>query len=991
MAEEEDDSSLSRARRALDDYLKNLKKDEEVQQLLDLEKLNITDETVEAHDDDDEYDDDEYDDEEYEDSSDDDISWNGHPDEYEDSDDEGFVPKIVMKEIRRREKLENCNDEPPNETVVAALRAHFLSDRFDDDTIYCRGGFIDWMTQVGAVPSAKDPLVYDVVYNLDQEDQEDKFRRLQHDSRVRLIRYKELIDELSVKGIKAGEDWVLQAPFDDGYDGGCDSCEEYLNVEQIMAFGRAMSYGWYYYLNFDNLFVGRGVGVSKVQSNSQMPGGFKDMEMDVDEDIMINQCIDLARMYEELKCPLGPEAVFKAEREGAGGGRNRKGKKNRGKDKQKKTEGWGSKPHSEEIRTYLSDLLETIGKHLLPTDATGAFVFHVAEMLEVASQYDPAIAHALINRGESRCGDLVMILSLRASKYAEEANSSSKERIWRQASSALMGTLCYSVKTCFTKHAGNDEAIEVVTNFFFKKILPQLVTGVEASVSQVRSSALENLLHVLSTAPPTVLMRFLEKKGSWARIESACRASLDDCVKLSDELKPVDKKSSAAWMNHMKHVTLTKAADLLECLSARSFQLQDHEEVGDAITVVAPTALTDKMIKRGAIPLLMDIAKADLGPPSNKAMESLGTLSRVKDCRTIMLQDEGGLTLVKRGFSTKDAGMFAATILLVLHLLWDEEWAEPISSIEPGVTLTTIRWGLFAMNSIIARAEDRKEEKKKITDKIIDLQMDEWDMEEGDEKERVRRERLELQMMIPKCEFDLDENGQCVTKLDRLLLRCCLLMQVVNKIEGGNNQLVQCGGLSFLSACIDIPAQDTQRAVVTAVRNAFITIGPKGIVPSNFSDPAHFVRALLEQCIHLMDSDPHLNILMSQTAGRLKAQSVWDPYFKQLPADLQFIGQIIPPIDDGPSERPKTRILDPINISSAALTGKLRTCGGCGKLEAKRGSFSKCSACYEILYCSREVRTACPLFFTLFPFSRTIYSSYFLLSLAVSKETLEKT
>jgi len=41
--------------------------------------------------------------------------------------------------------------------------------------------------------------------------------------------------------------------------------------------------------------------------------------------------------------------------------------------------------------------------------------------------------------------------------------------------------------------------------------------------------------------------------------------------------------------------------------------------------------------------------------------------------------------------------------------------------------------------------------------------------------------------------------------------------------------------------------------------------------------------------------------------------------------------------------------------------GKLRTCGGCGKLEAKRGSFSKCSGCYEELYCSKEVRT-CPLY-----------------------------
>ena len=66
--------------------------------------------------------------------------------------------------------------------------------------------------------------------------------------------------------------------------------------------------------------------------------------------------------------------------------------------------------------------------------------------------------------------------------------------------------------------------------------------------------------------------------------------------------------------------------------------------------------------------------------------------------------------------------MFSATALLVLHLLWDEEWAEPLSSIEePGVALTTIRWGLFAMNSIIERAEDRKKERKAMVAKFYEL------------------------------------------------------------------------------------------------------------------------------------------------------------------------------------------------------------------------------------------------------------------------------
>eukprot|EP00985_Skeletonema_marinoi_P007387 scaffold3233_cov128-Skeletonema_marinoi.AAC.2 len=169
------------------------------------------------------------------------------------------------------------------------------------------------------------------------------------------------------------------------------------------------------------------------------------------------------------------------------------------------------------------------------------------------------------------------------------------------------------------------------------------------------------------------------------------------------------------------------------------------------------------MIKRGVIPLLMDIAKAGIGRPSIKAMESLGTISRVKDCRTIMLQDDCGLVLV---VNPRCRNVFA-TALLVLHLLWDEEWAEPLSSIEePGVALTTIRWGLFAMNSIIERAEDRKKERKAMVAKFHELNQKTWCLDDGDEKERARREANE----------------------------------VVSKLRGGSDQLVQCGGLSLLSS-----------------------------------------------------------------------------------------------------------------------------------------------------------------------------------------------
>ena len=110
------------------------------------------------------------------------------------------------------------------------------------------------MTDIGAKPSAKDPLVYEAKFNFDSEDEDDKWKALKHDAKVRLMRYRELIDAMSAKGIKAGDDWVLRTRYDDGYEGGTDRCEEILTLDQMLAFAQAMSYGLYYYTNFDNLY-----------------------------------------------------------------------------------------------------------------------------------------------------------------------------------------------------------------------------------------------------------------------------------------------------------------------------------------------------------------------------------------------------------------------------------------------------------------------------------------------------------------------------------------------------------------------------------------------------------------------------------------------------------------------------------------------------------------------------------------------------------------
>lgn len=79
--------------------------------------------------------------------------------EYGDIEEDEYLPVIVLDEMFDRKE---CGEEGPAKVeVVQALRTHFQSARFDDFTIYSHGSFIKCMQDIGAKPSAKDPLVYD--------------------------------------------------------------------------------------------------------------------------------------------------------------------------------------------------------------------------------------------------------------------------------------------------------------------------------------------------------------------------------------------------------------------------------------------------------------------------------------------------------------------------------------------------------------------------------------------------------------------------------------------------------------------------------------------------------------------------------------------------------------------------------------------------------------------------------------------------------------
>mmetsp|Transcript_22238 Transcript_22238/g.48305 ORF Transcript_22238/g.48305 Transcript_22238/m.48305 type:complete len:224 (-) Transcript_22238:684-1355(-) len=221
----------------------------------------------------------------------------------------------------------------------------------------------------------------------------------------------------------------------------------------------------------------------------------------------------------------------------------------------------------------------------------------------------------------------------------------------------------------------------------------------------------------------------------------------------------------------------------------------------------------------------MDLAKSNLGYPSVLAMKGLESISRVKDCRTIILQDSGGLDLVRKGLSSIDGSLVSHTLLLVVHLLWDEEWSLPLSTIEPRIELKTLEWGLFAMDKIINRAEKKKEMHSGIMERWKSLQVKAFCLEDGEEKERLQRCAKEEQQKIGKDHWLNLETEENRSPYDFLLGRALLVLSLSCRLENGPIQLLRAGGLSLFSSCLDCPIMDTRTASIGGLHNTMAAIG----------------------------------------------------------------------------------------------------------------------------------------------------------------------
>lgn len=319
---------------------------------------------------------------------------------------------------------------------------------------------------------------------------------------------------------------------------------------------------------------------------------------------------------------------------------------------------------------------------------------------------------------------------------------------------------------------------------------------------------------------------------------------------------------------------------------------------GEELTGVTPTALAVKMVKRGVVPLLIDIAKADVGYPSIVSMDALAAISRVKDCRTIIFQHSGGLDLIRKALSSSEGSLVSPTMLLILHLMWDEEWWHTLSTVEPQIELQCARWGVFAMDRIVKRAETAKNEREEKRDAMLDMQIRAFRMENGLEKDQLLQSAKEEKEKLGGDEWFGLESEENRSPIDSFLGRCLLVLSTFVKMNDGPDRLLQVNALSFFSSCLDCPIVDIQAACIGGLHNLIIGSNVRA-VPSGVFDPDQFVRSIVVGTDRFMKAGEHSQraTLFFVLANYLKADPAWEANFERLPpfykmvAD-EFLGRI---------------------------------------------------------------------------------------------------
>ncbi len=709
------------------------------------------------------------------------------------------------------------------------------------------------------------------------------------------------------------------------------------------------------------------------------------------------QCDLISSAYANLQCPLG-----RALQENAKNGPNNNGPNNNGnhggggrKLNRKKRENRRKKcakvyydhheAHDEAIQLYLCQLIPLLNQCKDNTMAFARFCCNFCAMFNAGLMFDPAFSRAILCNSNSNSNGNMMnilqsLLQLRcfASQSAKEADkdmtrSPSCGEIWWVLYSILTQMISKAIAKLCLCQMTPETGIELAAKKFKNDFLPELLKNIktpdnDAAWYSEDKVVWEALWISLENLPEKLTLKVI--KDYWHIVESSCLRNFDDDIVqntiFSSERVRIREthmapKSTAAALHFVKNLCL--------------FGME--RSPGNAI----PGPITIKIVKKGVLPLLIKCCIHSTNTEvSTLAMDGLAELSRVKDCRQIMLQlpNDQGLEVIKEGLTGKNANKAAATMLLAHHLTWDEEWRDPLrNDIKPGIEKLCIKWATFAMSTILndaklLRAAQAKQKIQGYQDDVPTFLFDE---------EEIRNGATDWK--------DIETEDES-TVVNYTLSRSILLLSSSLFREDKYDHFIQTDALHLISACNDIPIVDARNAVIgllcRCVGNSYVpsSIEFQSYVkdhlpsPSQFPDPIHFLEGFLyhvKNSVENADRSEIIALLVGILAVFYKS-SQWTEYFEKLQNEggsgiQKSITVLSLIIEEGfydtipvkakarsqqVRDRTKSKEISEhmIFVDAKCKTSILGACEACGKVEEKRAEFKSCARCDIVKYCSRK-------------------------------------
>ena len=316
-------------------------------------------------------------------------------------------------------------------------------------------------------------------------------------------------------------------------------------------------------------------------------------------------------------------------------------------------------------------------------------------------------------------------------------------------------------------------------------------------------------------------------------------------------------------------------------------------------------------------------------------------------------------------------------------------------SIEPPVETICMKWAAYSLKSIMERAYEVRSvqltQREGINQKLTDLIRLQHKKNRTYEEEKKMSEYEDLQNQLqnqrPWQTFESEISGDCT---DYCASRSMLLLSTIVVHKDAHKRFNKIDFLPLAAACLDSKQIDLQCAALGVLGNYIASSFSHNYAmpqPSDFPDPDHIIDSLEHHMdMAALNKEPGSKREMSiiQLAKTLTINPKWCSHLKKIQPDSvlsMMLGQVsissnLPgskkyvadtttkkyASDTATKGRGESyedmSYLPIVSKGCSTLTGGLKSCSLCGKMEKKRKQMKSCSACKTVQYCNRECQKA---------------------------------